>query len=153
MNSSKPKVILAVASSGGHWIQLRRMRSAFEGNGVTYLTTSAGHKSEIEDDRVLVVNDASRWNKFGLVLLALRVSWILIRLRPDIVISTGAAPGLFALAFGKLCGARTIWIDSIANAGELSMSGKLAGKFADLWLTQWPHLEAKDGPVYRGSVL
>lgn len=52
--------------------------------------------------------------------------------RPDIVISTGAAPGFFALLFGKLLGARTIWIDSIANAEQLSVSGQKVKLFADL---------------------
>ena len=54
---------------------------------------------------------------------------------------------------GKLLGAKTIWVDSIANAQELSLSGKRAGKFADLWLTQWQELSNKNGPQYGGSVL
>ena len=45
--------------------------------------------------------------------------------RPDVVISTGAAPGAFALFFGKLFGAKTIWIDGIASTSKLSMSGKI----------------------------
>jgi hypothetical protein len=57
------------------------------------------------------------------------------------------------LLFGKLLGARTIWIDSIANAEQLSVSGAKVKPFADLWLTQWPHLVTKDGPDYKGAVL
>jgi hypothetical protein len=52
-----------------------------------------------------------------------------------------------------LLGARTIWIDSIANVEELSLSGRRIGKHAHLWLTQWPHLAAPGGPRYEGSVL
>ena len=33
-----------------------------------------------------------------------------------------------------LFGAKTMWIGSIANVQQLSSSGKLAGKFADVWL-------------------
>ena len=76
-----------------------------------------------------------------------------MRHRPDVVLSTGAAPGFFAILFGKLLGARTIWVDSIANAEQLSLSGKKAGRFADLWLTQWPHLAQPGGPLYKGSVI
>ena len=50
-------------------------------------------------------------------------------------------------------GARTIWLDSIANVEELSMSGSWIGRSADLWLTQWPHLARPEGPHYAGSVL
>jgi hypothetical protein len=74
-------------------------------------------------------------------------------MRPDVIVTTGAAPGYFAVRFGRLLGTRTVWVDSIANAEELSMSGRMAGKHASLWLTQWPHLAQGGGPEYRGSVL
>ena len=78
---------------------------------------------------------------------------VVLKERPSVVVSTGAAPGLFGVIFGKLGGARTIWIDSIANAEELSMSGRLAGRWADLWLTQWPELAREGGPAFEGAVL
>lgn len=73
--------------------------------------------------------------------------------RPDIIISTGAAPGYLALRLGRIMGARTIWLDSIANVEHLSMSGFRIGRSADLWLTQWPHLARPEGPHYEGAVL
>ena len=69
------------------------------------------------------------------------------------VISTGAAPGYFAVRIGRMLGARTLFLDSIANAEELSLSANLARRHCDLVLTQWPHLAEQDGPQYRGSVL
>ena len=69
------------------------------------------------------------------------------------VVSTGAAPGYVAIAIGRRFGARTLWLDSIANVEQLSLSGERAIRHADLVLTQWPHL-AREGQVeYRGSVL
>ena len=52
-----------------------------------------------------------------------------------------------------MLGARTLFLDSIANAEELSLSANLARRHCDLVLTQWPHLAEGDGPGYRGSVL
>lgn len=72
--------------------------------------------------------------------------------RPDVVVTTGAAPGYLAIRLGKLLGARTIWIDSVANADELSMSGRRALQQADVCITQWEHLADRDGPHYYGSV-
>ena len=70
------------------------------------------------------------------------------------MVSTGAAPGLVALALAKLMlGSRTIWIDSIANSERLSLSGRLARPVADAWLTQWAHLARPGGPDYWGAVL
>ena len=88
-----------------------------------------------------------------MILLAVKVLWVIIRLRPNIIISTGAAPGFFALVFGKLFGAKTIWVDSIANVEQLSVSGQKVKRFADLWLTQWKHLAKPNGPYYKGGVL
>jgi UDP-N-acetylglucosamine:LPS N-acetylglucosamine transferase len=76
-----------------------------------------------------------------------------VKIRPDVVISTGAAPGLFGIIFGRLVGARTIWVESIANAEMLSLSGRIALKFSHIVLTQWPHLAHADGPQHQGSIL
>src|SRR5688500_13504157 len=153
INSSGPAKVLAVASGGGHWCQLMRIEEATTQQRVTELTTLAGCRSHVSPSEFLVVTDASRWNKFKLILMALQVLWILVRQRPDVVITTGAAPGYLAVRIGKWLGARTVWIDSIANVEELSLSGRKAGGFVDLWLTQWPHLARPDGAQFAGAVL
>jgi UDP-N-acetylglucosamine:LPS N-acetylglucosamine transferase len=148
-----PKRVLAVAAGGGHWTQLQRLKSAFQNEHVVYVTVNREYQEDIPGEKLYTVRDASRWNKIGIIIQALQVAWIVLRERPDVVLSTGASQGYFALRVGKFLGARTIWIDSIANAGEMSMSGRLAGPYADLWLTQWSHLETTKGPSYKGSVL
>ena len=153
MSASKPKV-LALSSGGGHWVQLLRLRPAFEGCEVTYATVREGYRSDLDSGADFrVIRDGNRWSNINLLRSAFSVFWILITLRPDVVITTGAAPGFFAVRIGRLFGARVVWIDSVANAQELSMSGKKAGRFVDLWLTQWEHLAREGGPSYEGSVL
>lgn len=147
------KRVLAVSSGGGHWIQLQRIMPAFSDQRVAYVTTLRGYRSEVGSARFYVVPDASRWNPIGLIRMALKLAWIIVRERPDLVISTGAAPGFFALRLGKVLGATTVWVDSMANVEELSLSGKKAGPYADLWLTQWPHLARPEGPFFVGGVL
>ncbi|MNR47458.1 Oligosaccharide biosynthesis protein Alg14 like protein [compost metagenome] len=100
-----------------------------------------------------VVRDASMWDKLGLLVMAVQIAWVIIKYRPDVVVSTGAAPGFFALVFGRLIGAKTIWIDSVANAEELSLAGRKVRRWANHWLTQWPDLAQDDGPSYIGSVI
>ena len=144
---------MLVASSGGHWVQLNRLVPAFEGCEKIFVTTAAKYRSAVDGSKFLLVPDASRWNKFRVLWLALVTLKHVMTVRPDVVVTTGAAPGYFALLFGKKIGAKTIWIDSIANVEELSMSGRMAVKYADLWLTQWEHLAAPNGPVFMGAVL
>ena len=147
------KKVLAVASSGGHWIQLRRVIPAFVDSEVVYVTVIESYRSQVPENRFYSVNDATRWNKLRLIRLAFRLGWIIVREKPSVVISTGAAPGYFAILMGRWFGAKTIWIDSMANIEDLSMSGSRAGRYADLWLTQWPHLAKVEGPHYGGSIL
>ena len=150
--SPQPK-FLAVASGGGHWVQLLRCRAAFEDCDVAFVTVNPAYRSDVPGERFYVVPDATRWDKLGLVKMAARLVWIVLRERPDVVISTGAAPGYFAIRLAKAVGARAIWIDSIANVERLSMAGERVGRHADLWLTQWEHLAGENGPRYEGAVL
>jgi UDP-N-acetylglucosamine:LPS N-acetylglucosamine transferase len=145
--------ILAVASSGGHWAQLLRLRPAFAGHEVVFVTTQPDSRGEVAPDRFHRVPDGNRKSKLRVLLLMVRTFLVVLRERPDVVVSTGAAPGYFAMRFGRLFGARTLWLESIANVEELSLSTKLVRPYADLLLTQWPHLARPEGPHYRGSVL
>ena len=150
--------IMAVASAGGHWVQLMRLRPAWEGMDVTYVTTDPGLCQTLIEvgapaSDFRVITEGNRWHKRKLVKQLLELTFIMARLRPDAVVTTGAAPGYFALRLGRLFGARTVWIDSMANAEELSLSGQQARRHADLWLTQWEHLAKPEGPKFLGSVL
>lgn len=161
MSGTSPRV-LAVASGGGHWVQLCRLIPAWDGCQVTYVTTDAGFETDVKataaarnqpNPGYYVVSEANRWQKIKLLRSLCQMIWILLKIRPDVVITTGAAPGYFALRLAAMMKCRTIWIDSIANAEELSLAGQRAGKHCDLWLTQWEHLATRDGPQYRGRVL
>lgn len=156
-----PKV-LAVASGGGHWVQLNRVAPAWDGCDVHYLTTSAdlaagvrAHAAERgqPEPQFHLCTDANRWQKFRLLRQMLEIAAVVLKVRPDVIVTTGAAPGYFALRIGKLLGARTCWLDSIANAQILSLSGIKAGPYADLYLTQWPDLAEPDGVQFAGAVL
>ncbi len=148
----RPRV-LAVASGGGHWVQLMRLRPVLLEADTAFVTVSDMYREDVPGARFYTVRDATRWNKFALIGQALRLLRILVKERPSVVISTGAAPGFFALRLGKLVGARVCWIDSIANVEAVSLSGQKIGPKCDLWLTQWAHLASENGPRYEGAVL
>lgn len=150
---SKNKRVLAISSGGGHWVQLLRLLPVFDQHQTVYATVARSYQEYIPGRRLHVIRDATRWNKFALCIQLAQVMWLLGRYRPAIVITTGAAPGYFAVRLGKLIGAKTIWLDSIANSGKLSGSGQRIGKHADLWLTQWEHLSDEQGPSFGGKVL
>lgn len=144
--------VLAVASKGGHWVELLRLLPAFSGMDVVYVSTDSNLAATVEGSKFYCVPDANRWNKYKLIQIFFLVYKIVRRENPNCVISTGAAPGLMALFAAKLLGMKTIWVDTIASAEKLSLSGRIALKFVDRLYTQWPDLS---GPkvIYAGNIL
>jgi UDP-N-acetylglucosamine:LPS N-acetylglucosamine transferase len=154
MSRMKPRKILAIASGGGHWVQMRRLMPAFEGLDVCYASVDPSSAADVPGRTYYSFRDVSRRNRVGFAVLIAQLARILLRERPDVVITTGSAPCLVALGMAKtLLRSRTIWIDSIANAEQLSASGAQARRVADVWLTQWEHLARPGGPEYWGAVL
>lgn len=144
--------IAAIASGGGHWIELQRITPAFEGHEVIYISTHSSYAATVIDHIFYAVPDASRWNKMRLLIVMYQVFNVITKIKPDVIISTGAAPGLMGIIIGKIVGAKTIWLDSIANVDKISLSGKLVLPFADRVYTQWPDL-VTDKIKYAGNVL
>ncbi|MBB1429195.1 UDP-N-acetylglucosamine--LPS N-acetylglucosamine transferase [Pseudoalteromonas sp. SG43-4] len=148
----KKKLVMAIASRGGHWTQLNRLSAVWEDQNVIFITNDSSLKSHVGNAKFETVIDANMEQKFKLILLAVQTFFKVMKHRPDVIISTGAAPGFFALIWGKVIGAKTVWVDSVANAEELSLAGKKVSKIADVWLTQWPEVASEDGPLYKGRV-
>lgn len=146
------KRLMVIASGGGHWMQMMLLRPAFDGRETTLVTTIPGLAESSGLSGAHIVPDCNRDNPLD-VLRCIRSLFSLIRrARPDVIITTGAAPGILGIAIGRLFGARTVWIDSVANSEKLSMSGRMATYLAHDCLTQWQHLE---GPraKFRGRLL
>ena len=151
--SSKTPRILAVASAGGHWHQLGQICATFDPEDVTYVTTMDGLPQKSGFTRFALVKDCNKNAPLKALLCTVQMFGVLIRHRPDVVITTGALPGVIALALAWMMRRRTIWVDSIANAEEASSSGKLAKRFATLWLSQWETVANAEGGKYEGSLL
>ncbi len=145
--------LLAVASGGGHWVQLLRLRPAFGDCEVVYASVQPGSADEVPGHRYYQFRDASRKNKLAFLAVAVRMLWIVLRERPDVIVTTGSAPALFCVAFGRLVGARTLWIDSIANVKEMSTSGRKAIRVAHRCVSQWPEVAAANGIEFWGRTL
>lgn len=151
--SNQIKRVLAVASAGGHWIQMLRLMPAFEGCEVVFVSTKKGNAVEVDGYEFHRIIDATRKTFWNFPVMLVQLTMIIGKRKPEVILTTGSAPGLMALMVGRLFRTRNIWIDSIANVDELSTSGKIARKVADFYLTQWKELARPDGPLFVGSVL
>ena len=144
--------VFAVASIGGHWVQLLRIAKALEKEfDVVYMATHEKCATMVEGRVYYSMNDFSRWDFYKMFPELLHSIYIICKEKPSIVITTGAAPGLVCLFAAKICGIRTVWIDSIANVEHISFSGRIASKFASRIYTQWPSL-AGNKVIFAGNI-
>jgi hypothetical protein len=145
--------ILAISSPGGHWVELTRLFPAFEGRAVEYATTDPGRVDDIPGGRLHVFTDANKQTPWRLLICAWQVFRLVLRYRPRVIVTTGAAPGLLAILFGQAVGARCVWLDIFGLVDRMTLSGRMAKPLADLYLVQWEHLARPNGPHYWGSLL
>jgi UDP-N-acetylglucosamine:LPS N-acetylglucosamine transferase len=145
--------VLAVASSGGHWVELKRILPALEGADVAFASVERTYAAEVPGHRFHWIYDAHRKDKVLTAKAIARLAMIIARERPDVIVTTGSGPGMLAIRLGKLLRVRTVWIESLSSVEEMSMSGKSAKKHADLCLVQWSELAKREGVEYAGQVL
>lgn len=147
------KRLLAIASGGGHWIELLRLRPAFEGWDVAYVSMFGNYTSSIPGARYYTVPDASRFDPLAFVKVFAKALAIMLKERPQAIVTTGSAPMLAFLLIARVMGTKTLWIDSIAQAEGLSSSGKVAEKIATRTVAQWPDVAQNEGVECWGAVL
>lgn len=146
------KKVIAVASIGGHWVQLLRIARPMEEHyEMVYVSNHPKCATMVEGQKFYQTADFSRTDAWKLIPSFFKAIKLIWREKPDAIITTGAAPGLVLLFVGRLLGIKTIWIDSIANAEHLSASGRMASRFASRTYTQWKDLAV--GKIqYAGNV-
>lgn len=154
-DKTKKRKVLAIASPGGHWIQLNKICNPLDEQfDMVYVTPGAQYASNGGDSRrVITITDASADSKHKLIPLAFQLLSIFIKERPSAIISTGAAPGAIAFLLAKALPIKTIWVDSIANVSQLSRSGRMVKKHANQVITQWEPLSDGEQVIYKGSIL
>jgi len=140
-------VIAGVASSGGHLVQLESLIKL--GVPINLVMAPTRPLAAVE---YLEIPDCNLTTPVKTLLCTYRLLMLLVRTRPDLVISTGAAPGGIALIIARIIGARTIWIDSIANAERASLTGRLAKPFSTIWISQWNTVAQREGGLYIGKI-
>jgi UDP-N-acetylglucosamine:LPS N-acetylglucosamine transferase len=150
------KMLLA-ASAGGHLDELLGAEGGWRGHDVVFVTTGRMVAERLRERcgvPVYVVGESNRQHPLKVFRVLASCIVIVLRERPDVVISTGAAHGCLLSLLGKLMGAKVVWIDSIANVERLSLSGRIVRPFADLVISQWPEVAATYcGVEYHGALV
>ena len=153
-DASNPNVrLLAVASGGGHWEQLMQLRDVLSRFSLTVAVTDIAFAEHDGFTDVHVIADSNRSRPIAALRSLVDAFRTVLVVRPDCIITTGALPGFWCLVAGRLVGAQTIWLDSVANSERLSVCGRLSAFVAHHRLTQWEHLARAPRVIYAGSLL
>lgn len=138
---------LLVASSGGHLLQLSRLRRSLPDAPWTWVTFDLPDAAQISGDKVVFAHHPTNRNLKNLI----RNTWLAFRVvrreRPALVITTGAGVAVPFCWLGRLFGAKVVYVESFARTSDLSLTGRLVLPVASRFYVQWPALEGRHRKV------
>lgn len=136
--------ILLISSTGGHFNALQKLNSFWRKHEccwVTFKTNST--ESILAGEKVYWAYGPTNRNIPNL-LRNLYLAYKVIREeQPQLVMSTGAGIAVPFIILAKLCGIKTVFIESFTRVRELSLSARLVLPFIDALYVQWQELAAK----------
>ena len=137
-----------MVSKGGHLIQASYIAKELDGEKILM----APRMAEEGFSQFVRIVDCNIMQPLRILYLFIKLPIEIIKMKPDIVISTGAGPGAIAMMIAFCLRIKTVWIDSVANVNTASLSGRLARPFAKIWISQWPRVAAANKGIYIGKI-
>lgn len=130
--------VCVVSSCGGHLTEVRTLRAAYERHEHFYvLNDRVLLPADMVDKTYFIRHSERDW----LFLVNLwEAARILLRERPDVILSTGAGPVVPFALVGKLLGVRSVFVETFNRVTEPSLSGRIMYRLADRFFYQWPQL-------------
>lgn len=130
--------VMFVCSSGGHLSQLLQLRPWWEHHDRSWVSFRTEDViSSLAGERLTFGHHPTTRNIPNLVRnLGLAVR-LLLRERPDVIVSTGAGLAVPFFWIGRLLGCRTVFIEVYDRFDSTTMTGRLCSKVSDLFLLQW----------------
>jgi beta-1,4-N-acetylglucosaminyltransferase len=130
--------LLLVCSSGGHLLLLHQLRpwwERHERSWVTFRKTDA--ESLLSGERIDWAHHPTQRNLRNLVR-NLGVAWrVLLRERPDVVVSTGAGVAFPFFLLAKPLRIKTVFVEAYERLDRPSLTGRLCYPISDLMVLQW----------------
>jgi beta-1,4-N-acetylglucosaminyltransferase len=146
--------ILLVCSPGGHLLQMRALRPAWNGDRTTWVTLAGADVDALLGDEEVVLAHGPTNRSLRNLFRNTMVAWRVIReARPDAILSTGAALAVPFFVVGKLHRIRLVYVESLTRTSSLSLSGKIIYPLADEFFVQWKGATKRRRARYVGSLM
>ena len=142
--------LLLVGSAGGHLAQLMRLEGWWRDHDRTWVTfDKPDARSLLADEAVIWAHHPTTRNIPNLLrnlVLAIRETR---RLRPDLVVSTGAGVAVPFFVVAWLLRIPTAYVEVFDRIDSPTMTGRLCRPFTTTFCVQWPEQQG----LYRDSVV
>lgn len=141
--------ICLVGSSGGHLAQLYLLKPFWQDHDRFWVTfDKEDARSLLRGERMYPCYFPSNRSLKAFVINTVRAFRILPKERPDLIVSTGAAPAVPFFYIGKLFGAKTVYIEVFDRIDAPTLSGRLCYPVTDRFIVQWEEMKR----VYPGAI-
>ncbi|MDR3240905.1 MAG: UDP-N-acetylglucosamine--LPS N-acetylglucosamine transferase [Lactobacillaceae bacterium] len=135
--------IALVGSSGGHLTHLYLLKPFWESHERVWVTfDKADANSLLADERRYNAFYPTNRNLVNLIKNTFLAVKVLIKERPDVIISSGAAVAVPFFYLGKLFGAKTIYIEVFDRVDKPTLTGKMVYPVTDRFIVQWPEMKS-----------
>ncbi len=144
--------------SGGHINELQQLDfKRYDYSVVTEKTKTTRGLKEKYKNRIHYLIYGTRKKPilyfFIMLLNFFRSLTIFIKIRPDIVVTTGTHTAVLMCYIAKLFGKKVIWIETFANRNSKTLAGRLVYPIADTFVVQWEEMKKiYKKAVYWGSI-
>lgn len=149
------KIIFA-ASSGGHFEQLMMLKPLMEKHDSVVITEKTSYGQGNIGQRTIYMKQINRKELLFVPKFignCFRALGIVIKEKPDVVITTGVLAMVPLSILTKIFGGKLIYIESFAKVTSKTISGKLLYRFADQFYVQWEQmLELYPKAIYKGGI-
>lgn len=130
--------ICFITSSGGHLTHLIQLKEWWKDKERFWVTFNK------EDSRSILKDEKKYWCYFptnrnvkNLIKNTFLAIKILIKERPDLIVSSGAAPAIPFFYLGKLLGAKVVYIEVYDRIDKPTITGRVVYPITDLFVLQW----------------
>ena len=154
------KRVLFISSTGGHFSELLQLKPLFKKYDSYIITekdkTNENLKNEY-GDKFFFLPYGTRSKIFSYIFkyfyLCLKTVYLYIKIRPKYIVTTGTHTALPMCYLGKIFGSKIIFIETYANSGSKTLSGRMIYPIANLFIVQWKEmLKLYPKAVYGGSI-
>jgi UDP-N-acetylglucosamine transferase subunit ALG13 len=160
--------ICLICAPGGHLTEGLKLIESFKKNDeiflVTYEENFEVNLTQIRQTYFLKnliikkVNSSKIVKKIYLMIfmvyLFIKEFFIILKEKPELILSTGSEIALPSFLVAKFFGIKTIFVESLTRINELSGTGKILIHLSDNFLVQWPELSLKhEKAIYKGNLL